>query len=197
MREWQTSPLDECLDTLLDYRGKSPSKSAKGIPVLSAKVVKTTGLLRPIEQKIALDYYPTWMVRGLPHVGDIVMTTEAPMGEVIQLDQETVQYALGQRIVCLRGKPNKLDNKFLRYLLTSPAQQAILAGAIPVAGYRAPLSAEKHRSSAAERHCGCDHRLPNDLSALCPRAWHGRIYPPQLASVRAGGFAMTPEDRTR
>jgi type I restriction enzyme S subunit len=127
MREWQTSPLDECLDTLLDYRGKSPPKSEKGIPVLSAKVVKTTGLLRPIEQKIAFDYYPEWMVRGLPQVGDVVMTTEAPMGEVIQLDQETVQYALGQRIVCLRGKPNKLDNKFLRYLLTSPAQQAILA----------------------------------------------------------------------
>ena len=127
MREWQTSSLDECLDTLLDYRGKSPPKSENGIPVLSAKVVKTTGLLRPIEQKIALDYYPKWMVRGLPHVGDVVMTTEAPMGEVIQLDQETVQYALGQRIVCLRGKLNKLDNTFLRYLLTSPAQQAILA----------------------------------------------------------------------
>ncbi|WP_422002215.1 restriction endonuclease subunit S [Reyranella sp.] len=127
MREWQTSPLDECLETLLDYRGKSPPKSENGIPVLSAKVVKTTGLLRPIEQKIALDYYPKWMIRGLPRIGDIVMTTEAPMGEVIQLDEETVQYALGQRIICLRGKPNKLDNKFLRYLLTSPTQQAILA----------------------------------------------------------------------
>jgi len=55
------------------------------------------------------------------------MTTEAPMGEVIQLDSESVQYALGQRIVCMRGKPLKLDNTFLRYLLTSPTQQAILA----------------------------------------------------------------------
>ena len=127
MSEWQTSPLDECLDALLDYRGKSPPKSENGIPVLSAKVVKTSGILRPIEQKIAVDYYPIWMVRGQPHLGDVVMTTEAPMGEVTQLDQETVQYALGQRIVCLRGKPNKLDNKFLRYLLASPAQQAVLA----------------------------------------------------------------------
>lgn len=49
------------------------------------------------------------------------------MGEVIQLDAETCQFALGQRIVCLRGKTGKLDNTFLRYLLTSPAQQAILA----------------------------------------------------------------------
>ena len=127
MNEWQTEPLDACLEALLDYRGKSPPKSPKGIPVLSAKVVKTTGLLRPIEQKIATDYYPQWMVRGLPRVGDVVMTTEAPMGEVIQLDSETVQYALGQRIVCMRGKEKKLDNTFLRYLLTSPSQQAILA----------------------------------------------------------------------
>jgi type I restriction enzyme S subunit len=127
MSEWQTEPLDACLEALLDYRGKSPPKSPKGIPVLSAKVVKTTGLLRPIEQKIATEYYPQWMVRGLPRVGDVVMTTEAPMGEVIQLDSETVQYALGQRIVCMRGKEEKLDNTFLRYLLTSPSQQAILA----------------------------------------------------------------------
>ena len=97
------------------------------MPVLSAKVVKTTGLVRPIEQKIAIDYYPKWMVRGLPRVGDVVMTTEAPMGEVIQLDAETVRYALGQRIVCMRGKPQKLDNTFLRYLLISPAQQAKFA----------------------------------------------------------------------
>lgn len=128
MAEWRTEPLDECLDALLDYRGKSPPKSEQGIPVLSAKVVKSAGLLRPIEQTIASDYYSTWMVRGLPRVGDVVMTTEAPMGEVIQLNEETVHFALGQRIVCLRGKANKLDNTFLRYLLTSPRQQSILAG---------------------------------------------------------------------
>ena len=127
MVELQTEPLDDCLEVLLDYRGKSPPKSRMGVPVLSAKVVKTTGLLRPIEQMIACDYYSTWMVRGLPRPGDIVMTTEAPMGEVIQLDQETAQFALGQRIVCMRGKANKLDNRFLRYLLTSPMQQSILA----------------------------------------------------------------------
>lgn len=127
MTDWTTETLDECLEALLDYRGKSPPKSEKGIPVLSAKVVKTTGLLRQIEQKIERNYYPKWMVRGLPRVGDVVMTTEAPMGEVIQLDAETVRYALGQRIVCMRGKPKKLDNTFLRYLLTSPAQQAVLA----------------------------------------------------------------------
>ncbi|MQS00119.1 restriction endonuclease subunit S [Gluconobacter aidae] len=126
MTDWQDDVLENCLDALLDYRGKSPPKSPIGIPVLSAKVVKTSGLLHPIEQKIASDYYSKWMVRGSPHVGDVVMTTEGPMGEVIQLTEETVQYALGQRIVCLRGKSGVLDNTFLRYLLSSPSQQNIL-----------------------------------------------------------------------
>jgi len=127
MGEWTTERLEDCLDALIDYRGKSPIKAPTGIPVLSAKVVKTSGLVRPIEQTIAIDYYSKWMTRGLPRPGDIVMTTEAPMGEVIQLDTETAQFALGQRIVCLRGKRGKLDNTFLRYLLTSSEQQKLLA----------------------------------------------------------------------
>lgn len=127
MGVWSKEPLEDCLDALIDYRGKSPKKSDNGIPVLSAKVVKTAGLLHPIEQTISPNYYNEWMTRGLPLPGDIVMTTEAPMGEVIQLDDKTSKYALGQRVVCLRGKKGKLDNTFLRYLLTSRSQQDILA----------------------------------------------------------------------
>lgn len=127
MDNWTTANLDDCLDALLDYRGKSPKKSPTGIPVLSAKVVKTDGLLRPIEQTISPDYYSKWMVRGLPAVGDVVMTTEAPLGEVIQLNDESVSFALGQRIVCMRGKEGILDSTFLRYALISPQQQANLA----------------------------------------------------------------------
>lgn len=104
MSSWTTDILENCVETILDYRGKSPPKAASGIPVLSAKVVKTSGLVRPIEQKIAVNNYAKWMVRGLPQSGDVILTTEGPLGEVIQLDPETSQYALGQRIVCLRGK---------------------------------------------------------------------------------------------
>ncbi|MCT4372562.1 restriction endonuclease subunit S [Yangia mangrovi] len=126
--DWEEHVFEDCIDRLIDYRGKSPQKSDSGIPVLSAKVVKTEGLVRPIEQKIALDYYPKWMTRGIPTIGDVIFTTEGPLGEVIQLDEETSKYALGQRIVCLRGKKGKLDNTFLRYLLTSPQQRAVIEG---------------------------------------------------------------------
>ena len=126
MGEWSSISLETALEVLIDYRGKSPPKSAEGVPVISAKVVKGGRVHFPIEQTIDPAYYPIWMTRGLPKVGDVVMTTEGPMGEVAQLNAQTAKYALGQRIVCMRGKKGVLDNNFLKFLLISPSQQAIL-----------------------------------------------------------------------
>ncbi len=57
------------------------------------------------------------MRRGLPQAGDVLLTTEAPLGEVAQLDSGKV--ALAQRVVAVRGKKDLLDNDFLKYLLQS------------------------------------------------------------------------------
>jgi len=127
MHKWQTITLEDGLDRLIDYRGKSPPKSRVGVPVISAKVVKHGRITQPIEQTIDPNYYSVWMTRGLPHVWDVVMTTEGPLGEVAQLDEETVTFALGQRVVCLRGKQGVLDNTFLKFLLMSPLQQSLLS----------------------------------------------------------------------
>lgn len=126
MDEWEKFTLNEIIEYLIDYRGKSPKKSNAGIPVISAKVVKDGKINRFIEQKIAPDYYDTWMTRGVPGVGDVVMTTEGPLGEVAQLDAETAKFALGQRIVCIRGRKGLLDNTYLKFLLMSPHQQIVL-----------------------------------------------------------------------
>lgn len=123
----QLFSLEDALDVLIDYRGKSPPKALVGTPVISAKVVKGGRILRPIEQTIDPEYYPKWMTRGYPRAGDIVLTTEGPLGEVAQLDAETATFAIGQRVVVLRGKPGVLDNTFLKFLLISPSQQAILS----------------------------------------------------------------------
>ena len=127
MDKWRTITLDDGLDCLIDYRGKSPPKSRVGIPVISAKCVKNGRIVQPIEQKIEPSFYPVWMVRGFPLVGDIVMTTEGPLGEVARLDESTAKFALAQRVVCMRGKRGVLDNGFLKFLLMSPIQQATLS----------------------------------------------------------------------
>jgi type I restriction enzyme S subunit len=116
MSEWKSDELENLLDTLIDYRGKTPKKTDSGIPLITAKIIKG-GTILPYNEYIAEDDYDSWMVRGFPKSGDVVLTTEAPLGEVAQLDDTKI--ALAQRVVCLRGKNGVLDNKYLKYYFMS------------------------------------------------------------------------------
>lgn len=115
-KHWITLPLEQAMEAIIDYRGKSPIKSNCGVPLITAKIVKGGRIEQPSEF-IAEELYDDWMVRGLPKSGDVVITTEAPLGEVAQIDDPYV--ALAQRIVTLRGKAELLDNNFLLYLMQS------------------------------------------------------------------------------
>ncbi len=121
--DWQTSTLDNCLSAIIDYRGKTPTKSLFGVPLITAKIVKD-GRIETPNEFIAEADYKAWMTRGYPKVGDVVITSEAPLGEVAQLDVERV--ALAQRIILLRGHPKKLDNAYLKYCLSSDYVQSQL-----------------------------------------------------------------------
>lgn len=120
MEEWNQYKLIDVLDKLIDYRGKTPKKTTSGVPLITAKIIKNGRIETPTEF-ISVDDYDSWMVRGFPKVGDVVLTTEAPLGEVAQLDNENI--ALAQRVVTLRGKASVLDNTYLKYYLMSNVGQ--------------------------------------------------------------------------
>lgn len=122
--EFYHDTLENLLDKLIDYRGKTPKKTLSGIPLVTAKIVKN-GTINGYTEFIPEEDYNKWMVRGFPKVGDVILTTEAPLGEVALLKEEKV--ALAQRIVCLRGKDNVLDNTYLKYYLQSSKGQKSLS----------------------------------------------------------------------
>ena len=116
--------MEDALEALIDYRGKTPNKSDFGIPTLSAKSVKNNFINYSECYYISADEYKRFMVRGFPQEGDILLTTEAPLGMVARLDRDDV--AIAQRLLTLRGKKGILDNDYLLYLLQSPYGQALL-----------------------------------------------------------------------
>ena len=117
MEDWNQDRLIDLLEVLIDYRGKTPRKVNSGIPLITAKIVKNGRIDTPTEF-LPIEDYENWMVRGFPKIDDVLLTTEAPLGEVAQVDDEKI--ALAQRIVCLRGKKGILDNTFLKYYFLSP-----------------------------------------------------------------------------
>ena len=122
--KFNTMKMEDALDALIDYRGKTPKKSKTGIMTLSAKSVKNNHIDYSQCYFISEEEYGKFMVRGFPKKGDILLTTEAPLGLVARLDRNDV--AIAQRLLTLRGKENVLDNDYLLYYLQSPIGQASL-----------------------------------------------------------------------
>ena len=120
MTEWKEYKLEEIIEVFIDYRGKTPQKSSFGIPLITAKVVKE-GRILPPNEFIPEEDYDSWMTRGLPEINDVVLTTEAPLGEVALIKDNRV--ALAQRIITMRGKRDIVDNIFLKYYFQSKQGQ--------------------------------------------------------------------------
>jgi type I restriction enzyme S subunit len=123
---WVDTTIGEAIH-FIDYRGKTPKKTERGLRLITAKNVKMGYLQEFPAEFIAPSGYAAWMTRGIPRMGDVLFTTEAPLANVAQLDTEE-KVAFAQRIIIMQPDKMKLDSTFLKYLLLSrPIQQRIRA----------------------------------------------------------------------
>lgn len=112
-----TKCVAEIVSRIIDYRGKSPEKTTEGIPLITAKIVKKKGVDEPNEF-IAEKAYDSWMRRGIPSPQDVIITTEAPMGEVALVPDYKAAFA--QRLLVLQPKREILEPIYLMWALTMP-----------------------------------------------------------------------------
>lgn len=125
MKPFGTRTIEQAIGTLIDYRGKTPPKTMSGVWLITAKVIKEGFIQSDNKEFIAADFYDEWMRRGLPKQWDVLVTTEAPLGEVAQLrTQERV--ALAQRVILLRGNPDVVHQGYLYQAMKSDFVQGEL-----------------------------------------------------------------------
>ncbi|MDG4553566.1 MAG: restriction endonuclease subunit S [Candidatus Competibacter sp.] len=120
--EWVSEELSSCLEKVIDYRGKAPPKSETGVPLITARNVRFGWLDMSCDEYIEADEYEEWMSKGIPKAGDILFTTEAPLGNVAPFPS-TGKFALGQRVITLRTKAKKCLSEFLFQSLLGPRMQ--------------------------------------------------------------------------
>ncbi len=122
--DWEQRKLGDVCD-YVDYRGKTPTKTNFGVFLVTAKNVKDGYIDYETSQEyISMDDYEEVMHRGKAEIGDVLITTEAPCGNVAQVNRADI--ALAQRIIKYRGHSNIVDNTYLKYYLLSPEFQHIL-----------------------------------------------------------------------
>ena len=109
----------------VDYRGKTPKKVDQGVFLVTAKNVRMGFIdYEKSKEYISKDDYLEVMRRGLPKIGDLLITTEAPCGNVALVDREDI--ALAQRIIKYCPKRENINRNFLKHYLLSKEFQDVL-----------------------------------------------------------------------
>ena len=101
----------------IDYRGKTPEKTECGLPFITAKNVKMHHMSFDTQEFISKDTYDKVMTRGFPKIGDVVFTTEAPLGNVCRIPYIDTEFYIGQRIITMQT--DYLEPAYLEYALAS------------------------------------------------------------------------------
>ena len=123
--EWEESKITDVAD-YVDYRGKTPKKVEDGILLVTAKNIRFGYIDYSVSQEyICSDDFDEVMRRGRAEIGDVLITTEAPLGNVASVDRENI--ALAQRVIKYRGKKGILNNEFLKQKFLSEEFQSLIS----------------------------------------------------------------------
>jgi len=128
--EW--IPTKRLLAHVIDFRGRTPRKLGMNwgdgtILALSANNVQMGTIDTSRETYYGSErLYSAWMTHGPTRRGDIVVTMEAPLGNIARIPDDR-KYILSQRVVLLRFDEKYLVNNFAYWFMRSSSFQREIA----------------------------------------------------------------------
>jgi type I restriction enzyme S subunit len=125
--EWQLTPADHACEAVIDCKNRTPPEAASGHPVIRTPNVRDGRFVREGLAYTDSLSYAIWTQRGQPRKGDVLITREAPVGEVCLLPEDMADGCLGQRMMMYRPEPSVLSSEFMLIaLLSAPVQKSLL-----------------------------------------------------------------------
>ena len=123
--EFKEMYLIDCVNDIIDYRGKTPKKlkdnwSEDGdYRAISAKNIKNMNLVNQNSMnKAKASLYKKWMKKEIDK-GDILLTSEAPLGETLYWDFEE-KIILSQRVFGIKANNEIVNSKYLFAYMQTP-----------------------------------------------------------------------------
>ena len=121
--EWEKLKInDVCNVTDCQHKTAPIVKEYTGYKMVRTTNVRDGRLDISSMYNVTKETYDKWSVRGYIEKGDVILTREAPMGEVGIIRNEKEKLFLGQRTLQLKPK-SSIYPQFLYYSLLSPALQ--------------------------------------------------------------------------
>lgn len=124
---WDVKAAEEVCEEVIDCKNRTPPETASGHPVIRTPNVRGGRFVRHGLTYTDVASYSIWTQRGKPRVGDVLITREAPVGEVCLLPADIGDACLGQRMMMYRPKHDVLVGDFLVTALMWTRVQKTLA----------------------------------------------------------------------
>ena len=119
---WTATAAEDVCEAVIDCKNRTPPVTERGFAVVRTPNVRNGRFVRHNLLRTDPGSFEEWTSRGRPRVGDVLITREAPIGEVCAVPEDE-PICLGQRMMLYRPKPTKLDSSFLLYALQSQPVQ--------------------------------------------------------------------------
>lgn len=120
--EWPELRLEDVSELIVDCPHSTPEWTDDGVIVLRNQYIRNGRLDLSNPSYTNEDGYRARIKRAIPTSGDLVITREAPMGEVC-LIPDGLRCCLGQRMVLVRANKKIIDPKYLLFVIQSPYLQ--------------------------------------------------------------------------
>ncbi len=123
--QWYNTNFFSVINNVIDFRGRTPKKlgmswSDDGYLALSALNVKNGFIDFNVDAHYGdTELYQKWMSGNELKKGQVIFTTEAPMGNVTQIPDDR-GYILSQRTIAFETNKLKMTDNFLAITLNSP-----------------------------------------------------------------------------
>ncbi|TVS16672.1 MAG: type I restriction endonuclease subunit S [Gammaproteobacteria bacterium] len=122
---WVICRFNRLISSKVDYRGRTPEKVDEGVFLVTARNIRNGVIDYERSQEYTTEAdWAALSARGLPEIGDVLFTTEAPLGQIAQVDRTDVAFA--QRIIKFRANEAMVSNDYLaQFMMSSQFQRSL------------------------------------------------------------------------
>lgn len=121
---WPDVSLSEVCELAVDCVNKTAPVVERETPFKMLRTTNVRGGFVDVDnvRYVTEDTFKKWNRRAVPQRDDVILTREAPLGDVGRLTSDDKVF-LGQRLFLYRADPAMLDSLYLAYVLQSPVVQ--------------------------------------------------------------------------
>ncbi|WP_230622255.1 restriction endonuclease subunit S [Aggregatibacter sp. Marseille-P9115] len=128
MSDWKECRLGDCIEFIIDNRGKNPPLSDSGYELIETNMISSNNKypdFDKVTKYVSEDTYNNWFRKGHPKIGDILISTVGNIGKVAIVNED--KGCIAQNLIGLRVNEKIIAEYLYYFLIKKDTQDQILS----------------------------------------------------------------------